>query len=128
MAAKIFYDKDCDLSLIRAKKVAIIEQLELPFRDPYRVDIIIGRKRKSVRDCEPIDFSECPLAKAYPDIADYLEEIHKQRTEQKSGGKLAHPRDLEPFRRVRHLRREILHRARHGRGLDAALGRQAHGD
>lgn len=71
------------------KKVDVIPQLELPFRETSRVDVVLGKRRKSIRDNEPIDFSECPLAKAYPDIDDFLGQIREARIEQKTGGKLA---------------------------------------
>lgn len=81
-------------------KVAIVEQLELPFRDSNKVDMIVGKKRRSVKDCEPIDFSECGLAQAYPDIQDFLGQIREARIEQKTGGKLAPLGVMKPRRRA----------------------------
>lgn len=80
------------------KKVAIIEQLELPFRETSKVDGILGRRRKSVHEGEPIDFSECGLAKAYPSITEFLGQIQEARMEQRSGGKLAPLGVMKPRR------------------------------
>jgi len=80
------------------KKAAIIEQLELPFRDSNKVDGVLGRRRKSVHEGEPIDFSECGLAKAYPSITEFLGQIREARMEQRSGGKLAPLGVMKPRR------------------------------
>jgi hypothetical protein len=92
------------------KQTIIVPQLEMKDRDPLRVDAIVGKKRKSVKDGEPIDFSECQLAKRYPDINDYLEEVHRQRIVQKSGGPLAHPRVIAPVHRraAKHFNNTVL--------------------
>jgi hypothetical protein len=80
------------------KPVAIIAQLSLPFREERAIDGILGKKRKSVNE-GPIDFSQCPLAKAYPTIPDLLHEIYAQRMAQKAGGPLAHPICRPPSQR-----------------------------
>jgi hypothetical protein len=80
------------------KKTLIVEQLDLPFREASRVDAVLGRRRKSVGDCEPIDFSECQLAKRYPDITEFLGQIREARIEQKTGGKLASLGVMKPRR------------------------------
>lgn len=82
------------------KQTVTVPQLTMSYRDDRMVDVVIGKKRKSVKDCEPLDFSQCPLAKAYPNYDDFLEEIHKQRTTQKAGGPLAHPRAIRPAQAV----------------------------
>lgn len=76
------------------KQVPTVPQLNLPYRDERVVDLILGRKRKSILDNETVDFSECQLAKEFPNIADYLEEMYMQRQRQKAGGPLAHPRAI----------------------------------
>ena len=78
------------------KQTVVVPQLNLPYRDEQVVDKVIGKKRKSVKDCENVDFSKCGLAQAYPTLEDYFEEIYKQRNEQKSGGRLASPRAMAP--------------------------------
>jgi hypothetical protein len=90
------------------KPVAIIAQLSLPFREERAIDGILGKKRKSVNE-GPIDFSQCPLAKAYPTIPDLLHEIYESRMAQKAGGPLMHPAARPPTRNVqvdRILKRE----------------------
>jgi hypothetical protein len=82
------------------KQVVIVPQLELPFRDPARVDAVLGNRRRSVSDCEPIDFSQCGLAKAYPDLTEFLGQIREARLEQKSGGKIAPWGCMKPRRRA----------------------------
>lgn len=72
------------------KLVATIPQLKLPYREEQAVDGILGKRRKSAIKEGPIDFSQCQLAKRYPTIDDFLEEIHKQREAQKAGGPIAH--------------------------------------
>ncbi len=79
------------------KQVPTVPQLNLPYRDEAVVDRVLGKKRKCVPDFDPIDFSECQLAKAFPNYVDFLEEIYIQRSRQKAGGSLAHPRALRPL-------------------------------
>lgn len=82
------------------KQTVVIPQLNLKDREPSRVDAIVGKKRKSILEDEPIDFSQCQLAKAYPNIADFLEEIYQQRMRQRAGGKLAHTAAIRPAQHV----------------------------
>src|ERR1700675_214434 len=71
MAAKIFYDKDCDLSLIRAKKVAIIgygsqgHAHALNLRDS-KVDVRVGlpASSKSVAKAKAAGLRVAPVAEA----------------------------------------------------------------
>lgn len=86
------------------KQAIVIPQLSMRDREPSRVDAIIGKKRKSVNEGEPIDFSQCQLAKAYPNIADFLEEVYQQRMRQKAGGKLAHTAAIRPAQPVPHIK------------------------
>lgn len=86
------------------KQVPTVPQLTLPYRDEAVVDRIIGKKRKCVPDFDPIDFSECQLAKEFPNYIDFLEEIYIQRTRQKAGGPLAHPRAVRPSQPVKHIK------------------------
>lgn len=90
------------------KPVAIIPQIDPPYRDSNVVDSIVGKKRKAI-DKGPIDFSKCQLAKAYPTFDDFLEEIHQQREAQKAGGPLMHQAARPPARNAtvdRVLKRE----------------------
>jgi hypothetical protein len=102
------------------KKTLIVEQLQLPFRDPNKVDAVVGRKRKSIADWDHADLSQCPLAKAYPDFDDFFEEIHKQRMEQKAGGKLAHPRAIKPLKGLQAKKRKFKEMAPWEDGPSAA--------
>ncbi len=78
------------------KQAITVPQLTLPFRDEKVVDTVVGKKRKSVKDCEPVDFSECPLAQAYPNYDSFLEELYIERRRQRDGYGPAHPRAIKP--------------------------------
>lgn len=88
------------------KQAVTVPQLALPYRDDQVVDKVVGKKRKSVKACEPIDFSQCQLAQRYPTLDDYFEEIYKQRMEQRSGGRLAHTAAIRPSQRIESVQKK----------------------
>lgn len=74
------------------KQALIIPRLDLRDRDPKIIDGIVGRRRKS----PSVDFSDCPLAKAYPDWEAFHVALAEERARQKAGGPVAHRAALPP--------------------------------
>lgn len=84
------------------KQALIIPQLELRERDPAIIDGLIGPKHKSSRPSN-VDWSNCPLARAYPDWEAFHTALAEERARQKAGGALAHRAALPPPRGMNKL-------------------------
>lgn len=84
------------------KPVLIVPQLDLRDRDPKIIDNIVGSRRPTARSSN-IDWSNCPLAKRYPDWEAFHEALAGERARQKAGGALAHRAALPPPRGMNKL-------------------------
>jgi hypothetical protein len=61
----------------------VVTRTESPFRDvdSRKVDFVIGKKKASPIRNSNIDWTECPLAKAYPSWDIFLEQVALRRQE-----------------------------------------------
>lgn len=78
------------------KPVAIIPQLDLPFRETRAVDAILGPKRKNSSETSTVDWRDCQLAKAYPTLDVFLQAIAEDRRSALAEGRLPHPATRAP--------------------------------
>lgn len=66
----------------------------LQIKDVIEVDRVIGKKKPSIKAQKEIDWSECPLAKAYPNWDLFLEQLADERSQKT---RPPHPRAVAPF-------------------------------
>jgi hypothetical protein len=68
----------------------------LPQRDSTKIDMILGKRRPALNSEREMDWSECPLAMAYPNWDLFLYELHNERETAAKEDRPAHPRAAAP--------------------------------
>jgi hypothetical protein len=81
-----------------------IPHYEMPYRDPEKVDAVVGKKRVSPEDDETIDWASTPIGKKYPRWHNFLQAIAEEREAAAKENREAHP----ATRMKRHIRNDHI--------------------